>query len=316
MAERARWLAASPVLALAFIPLFGNRLTASRANETLPRDVAIDMLESVEPYGILVTAGDNDTFPLWYAQEVEGVRRDVTLANLSLMNTEWHLRQLRRRTEQPFEDDRSIALWQGQAWSRPEGPLFTMTEQDLDSLPLLFPVERGNVLQFDSLRLQFGGDLLEKRDLAMLALIRDNLDKRPIFFSWSTAGYPDQTFTLTQYLVTQGLVRKLMPNRVVAHDSVVWSQGLGFMNLPRTRELLWNAYHYQSAGRERPRGWMDPPSGSILQLYQAIYTGYAATLRQLGDSTGAARADSVAGTVRRELRIPDFLSATAPATNN
>ena len=53
----------------------------------------------MEPYGILITAGDNDTFPLWYAQEVEGVRPDVTLANLSLMNTRWHLRQLRRRAD-------------------------------------------------------------------------------------------------------------------------------------------------------------------------------------------------------------------------
>ena len=60
----------APVLLLALIPLFGNHVTASRANETLARDFAIDMLESVEPYGILITAGDNDTFPLWYAQEV------------------------------------------------------------------------------------------------------------------------------------------------------------------------------------------------------------------------------------------------------
>jgi hypothetical protein len=316
--ERTRWLAASPILILAFIPLFGNRLTASRAHETLPRDVAIDMLESVEPYGILVTAGDNDTFPLWYAQEVEGVRRDVTLANLSLMNTEWHLRQLRRRAEPPFESERSIALWQGQTWPRPDGPVFTMSEQELDSLPLLFPVQLGQVLQFDRLRLEFGTDLLEKRDLAMLALIRDNLGKRPIFFSWSSAGYPDQTFTLTPYLVTQGLARKLMPSRVVAHDSVVWSQGLGFMDLARTRELLWNAYHYESAGRERPRGWMDPPSGTILQLYLAVYSGYAATLRQLGEENEleAARADSVAAAVRREIGVPEFLSPTAPATNN
>ena len=60
----------------------------------MARDFAHDILQSVEPYGILITAGDNDTFPLWYAQEVEGIRPDVTLANLSLMNTEWHLRQL------------------------------------------------------------------------------------------------------------------------------------------------------------------------------------------------------------------------------
>ena len=52
----------------------GNHVTASRADETMARDFAYDMLQSVEPYGILITAGDNDTFPLWYAQEVEGVR--------------------------------------------------------------------------------------------------------------------------------------------------------------------------------------------------------------------------------------------------
>ena len=304
LAERTRWLAASPILLFAIVPLLGNRVTASRAHETLPRDVAIDLLESVEPYGILVTAGDNDTFPLWYAQEVEGVRRDVTLANLSLMNTEWHLRQLRRRPEVPFDPNRSVPLWRDRSWTQPTRPVFSMSEQQLDSLPLLLPVQRGNVIQFDSVRIQFGEDYFEKRDLAMLALIRDNLNQRPIFFSWSAAGYPDQTFTLTPYLVTQGLARKLMPTRVVPSDSVVWSQGLGFMNVPRTYELLWTVYHYQSAARERPRGWMDPPSGSILQLYQAVYGGFAATLRQLGDSAGAAQADSVASAVRRELGGP------------
>src|SRR5215218_7536061 len=61
-----RWAMASPVLALALIPLLGNHVTASRAHETTPRDFAYDILQSVEPYGILITAGDNDTFPLWY----------------------------------------------------------------------------------------------------------------------------------------------------------------------------------------------------------------------------------------------------------
>src|SRR3989449_1548867 len=66
-----RWTLATPVLVLALIPLLGNNLTASRKGETLARDFAFDLLQSVEPYGVLVTAGDNDTFPLWYAQEVE-----------------------------------------------------------------------------------------------------------------------------------------------------------------------------------------------------------------------------------------------------
>jgi len=92
-----RWTLATPVLLLALIPLWGNHLTASRKGETLARDFAYDLLQSVEPYGVLVTAGDNDTFPLWYAQEVEHVRQDVTVVNLSLANTDWYIRQLQRR---------------------------------------------------------------------------------------------------------------------------------------------------------------------------------------------------------------------------
>ena len=101
--ERLRRLIPIPLLALALIPLFGNRVSAPRNHETLARDYAVDMLESVEPYGILITAGDNDTFPLWYAQEVMHIRRDVTLANLSLMGTDWHVRQLQRREVPPFD---------------------------------------------------------------------------------------------------------------------------------------------------------------------------------------------------------------------
>ncbi|HJQ66950.1 MAG TPA: DUF2723 domain-containing protein, partial [Gemmatimonadales bacterium] len=95
--DATRWKFATPVLLVALIPLFGNRLTASRGGETLARDFAADLLNSVEPYGVLVTAGDNDTFPLWYAQEVEGLRKDVTIINLSLANTDWYLRQMQRR---------------------------------------------------------------------------------------------------------------------------------------------------------------------------------------------------------------------------
>jgi hypothetical protein len=82
---------------------------------------------------------------------------------------------------------------------------------------------------------------------------------------------------------------------------VVLSPGLGYVNLPRTRSLLWDTYHWKTAMRDRPYGWVDPPSGTILQLYSVIYGGAARVLEAHGDSTQAARADSVARKVSAEL---------------
>jgi hypothetical protein len=322
-----RWVAASVVLALAFIPLIGNRITASRAHETVPRDFAHDILESVEPYGILITAGDNDTFPLWYAQEVEGIRRDVTLANLSLMNTRWHLRQLRRRATPVFNPAEAASLWKPKpaeagvpltdstrkqaeppiAWPQPKEPVFSLTEEQLDSLPEAMRVpERGGVA-FDSLKIAFGQDVMLLQDLATIFLIRDNMGKRPIFFSWSDGGYPDQTLGLSEYLVSQGFVRKLMPKPVVPNDSIVLSSTLGYLNLPRTEKLLWDVYHWKAAARNRPRGWVDAPSGSILQLYAVVYGGASKAFASAKQPAIAARADSVAKAVTRNLsREPAF----------
>src|SRR5689334_10397524 len=87
-------LKTSPILLLAGIPFVMNLHTSPRRGQTYTRDFAHDLLNSVEPYGVLVTVGDNDTIPLWYAQEVEGIRKDVVVANTSLLNTDWYTRQL------------------------------------------------------------------------------------------------------------------------------------------------------------------------------------------------------------------------------
>ncbi|HET9294356.1 MAG TPA: DUF2723 domain-containing protein [Gemmatimonadales bacterium] len=312
-----RWRAAAPVLLLAAIPLLANRTTASRAHEYLARDVAIDMLESVEPYGILITAGDNDTFPLWYAQEVLGVRRDVTLANLSLMNTRWHLRQLRRRETPEFEPAKAAKIWQpgtaepqlhlgdsGRAGSgataasrRPEGPVLSLTEGQLDSLPEAIGVKKNSGVQLDSLIIAFGNDYLTLQDIASIGLIRDNLGKRPIYFSWSDGNYPDQTLGLSAFLLTTGLVRKLMPAPIKEGAGIVFSNSLGFVDVPTTRKLLWETYRWPTATRARPRGWVDVPSASILQVYLIIYREAGQIFAAQGLPDEGARADSVAAAV-------------------
>jgi hypothetical protein len=319
--EARAWLVASPVLALALIPLLGNRVTASRAHETMAHDFAVDLLQSIAPYGILITAGDNDTFPLWFAQEVEGVRKDVTLANLSLMNTRWHLRQIARRDTPTFDPSESIPLWRsieqpgmalgdsgtsvlkGVNWPKPTNAVISLTQEELSDtvhLPDVALAPKGTV-RIGQVDIRFGSQYLLLQDVMTAILIKDNLGERPIYFAWSDGGYPDQTLGLSAYLQTEGFVRRLMPAPIQPSDSVVASPFLGFVNVNRTAELMWKAYHWQTATRERPHGWVDPPSGSILQLYAIVYGGMAPVLKEKGDSVLAARADSVAKAVQHNL---------------
>ncbi len=273
--EPLRWRVASPVLALALIPLFGNRLTAPRAGESLARDFAVDLLQSVEPNAILITAGDNDAFPLWYAQEVEGVRKDVLLPNQSLLNTKWHLRQLQRRAAFPFDSANAADPYRGRSWpDPPTDPPFDLTMEELDALPPYFQITERSIFRVGEVTavLEAGG--LERSDLATLQLMRDNLGKRPIYFSRTTAAYPDR-LGLTSFLLGQGLARKLLPHPIEESDTTAMVPGLGWVDIPRTSQLLFDVYHYESAAKDRPRGWIDIPSEGIMALYGVTYLSFS-----------------------------------------
>lgn len=71
-----------------------------RSKKELPRDMAKDYLESCAPNAILFTYGDNDTYPLWYAQEVEGIRPDIRVINFSLLGIDWYINELRYKVNQ------------------------------------------------------------------------------------------------------------------------------------------------------------------------------------------------------------------------
>lgn len=79
-----------------------------RSNKTLARDLARDYLESCDKNAILITFGDNDTYPLWYAQEVQGIRPDIRVINSSLLGTDWYINQLRYKVN---ESDPIDPIW-------------------------------------------------------------------------------------------------------------------------------------------------------------------------------------------------------------
>ncbi|WP_276089760.1 DUF2723 domain-containing protein [Pedobacter sp. JY14-1] len=69
----------------------------NRSEKMVAHDIAVDYLQSCAPNAILFTYGDNDTYPLWYAQEVENVRPDIRLVNLSLFDTDWYINGMKRK---------------------------------------------------------------------------------------------------------------------------------------------------------------------------------------------------------------------------
>jgi hypothetical protein len=313
------WASSALVLLLGLVPLAGNRLTASRSRETLARDYAHDVLQSVDPYALVVTAGDNDTFPLWYAQEVDGVRRDVSVLVLSLANTGWYLRQLQRRAPVTFDPGAAPDLYRGRDWPRPASPWMShfYLGSPADTLPDYIPLAQPAVgylgpiaVQLDPGRL--GRPYLMRSDLAVLQIIKDELGKRPIYFSTSTGNYADQ-LGLSPYLVGEGLVRRLVPRPVAPSESVRLLEGRGFVNVPRSAALLFEVYRGgETAARPRPRGWVDVPSQSGLLGYVFAYDTMAAALRE-SDPARATRAIALRDAI---LANTTYAPAGGRATDN
>jgi tetratricopeptide (TPR) repeat protein len=92
--------------------LKANYFHHDRSNNYIPWDYAYNILTSIDENGIVFTNGDNDTFPLWYIQEVEHFRQDVRVINLSLLNTSWYIHQLKEQMNVPisYSHDKIDAL--------------------------------------------------------------------------------------------------------------------------------------------------------------------------------------------------------------
>lgn len=253
------WLLTAPILLIAVIPLFGNWKASSRAGQTDTADFAIDMLNSVEPYGILVTVGDNDTFPLWYAQEVLGIRKDVVVANTSLLNTDWYTRQLIRRPVYEYDREAGPAAFRDGEWKKPEGPVLNIAVDDVEKLPLYEPVNTPVVFTKGTLRATIQPRMLPRSDILVLRMLLDN-DDRTIHLS-RTAGALGEELGLAPYAVMQGHTQKIYTTLPEVGGDIVRVPGEGFVDVKRSL-ALWEEFR-APASLIRRGDWVDNPSRGI-----------------------------------------------------
>jgi hypothetical protein len=224
----------------------------------------------------------------------------VTVLNAELAKTDWYDRQLERRPLSTFESASAPALWRTRAYPKPTGPLWNLSLDTLDKIPLVYPFSEKRTMNLGGLMVtvdpeRLGRDYLDRADVLILRAIRDQFGKRPILFARSTVDYPDR-LGLTPYLVEAGMVRELVAPPVPVGDSIQQTQ-FGLVNMPRTRELMTDVYHVHAAARHRPLGWIDVPSQNILVLYAALYQETGMLLAKAEPDTAMrmlALADSVA----------------------
>ncbi|MDR2384198.1 MAG: DUF2723 domain-containing protein [Tannerella sp.] len=109
-----------------------------RSDRFAARDFAHNYLESCDPNAIIFTHGDNDTFPLWYAQEVEGVRTDVRVCNTSYLETDWYANQMKK---QAYNSDPLPISWTNKDYIQGKRDIVYITEYISEPIDLTAALE-------------------------------------------------------------------------------------------------------------------------------------------------------------------------------
>lgn len=227
MVSLAIGMLASPVLLLA-----QNYDDHNRAGRYTARDLARNYLESCQPNAILFTHADNDTYPLWYCQEVEGIRKDVRVVVMPYLQAEWYIRQLAHKIYQ--NDGLEMTISPEKYQSGTLDYLYVVpkieTEQSMsdlleflasDSSATKLELESGEKIGYipanklrlnlpgpDTIRIELTQRALTRGDVVFWDIINSNRGKRPICFtSWID---PDE-HRLKNHLILDGMVYRLTP---------------------------------------------------------------------------------------------------------
>lgn len=297
-------LAAASVMAIALVPTATNAMYASRAGDYAARDFAFNLLQSVEPYGVLITNGDNDTFPLWYLQEVEGIRRDVTVIVMSYFNTPWYVKQLRDLSQpcprpgaaledptriicqRPYEPSDATRQLYGTP-RPPTRPILSLSDLEIDQVATGGSIlsDENTFFEARGIRFQVLPDgQLDPAHIFVTMMVQRTWGDRPIYFAATTNTHLE--LGLAGQVARQGLAFKLLgPDETAGHArmpmeaNVVQFTG-GWYDPARNAALFDRVFQFR--GMPTRAVWPDDATRNIpMQYYYAFAAGAtAAQLRQ------------------------------------
>jgi hypothetical protein len=262
------------LMAYPFVNMASQYKIHDRTGELVSLDYGLNLLNSLEENAIIFTNGDNDTFPLWYIQAVKdpyaveniwpakeiqptqetkkliadaiaykntqcaGIRKDVTVANLSLLNTPWYIRQLRDK----------------------EGVVFSMDDDIIDKMtPIRLPeaaeVQVGDEGSAYSFKISLEKEtVLMVNNLAVIQIIKDNFGKRPIYFAVTCS----ENSGFGKHLRNEGMV-----------DRVVAVENNGMIDAVRLEQNLTKVFKYR--GIENNRLYKDDNMSRLITNYGAAF---------------------------------------------
>lgn len=286
----------------------------NRSDRFFSVDSGKNYLSSCDPNAILYTGGDNDTFMLWYAQEVEGHRNDVRVVVFSYYNTDWYIEQSMQKvnTSEPFKYTLTLDHY------RQGGFNDVLYYQDLkipsidlhQFLGLLkknyagLRTERTNIvpskvftldinkeeviakglipkgmdsLVVDQMKIRLRGSALEKKDLAFLDLLATNNWERPIYLNNTSKA--QLNLDLNDYLVQEGNAYRVLPVKNNRKDRET------LVNIESSYEKMINRFGYR--GLDNPKLYFNEDYKGFVQNHRASLNSLAEALVDAGDNERA-----------------------------
>lgn len=301
---------------------FQNYDDNSRLHHEGARDYASNFLNSVDENAIIFTYGDNDTYPLWYAQEVENIRTDVRVVNLSLIAVDWYIDLLRRKVndspaiklsipqEQIRGRKRNQIIYNPSRGNNPPMNLqqFLQFIGEDHPVPLrgggsfesyypttnvFIPVDRQRAIEaglaepgdtniVDRIPVRINDRQLTKDDIAVLDLIASNFYDRPIYFA--VTSRPDKLYGMDDYFDLEGLALRLTATKGQS-DPSYGIIGSGEVNAEKLYDRALNQWRWGNF--DQYDTFVDTNFGPSIQAMQLSMRRAAFKLLQTGETEKA-----------------------------